>query len=63
MGPCSGDGSRGNHVSVESVQKEREVGLTDVVCPPPGFTAGTVLRFPRSTCPTTSWRGFPSRLF
>ena len=42
MGPCSGDGSRGNHVSVESVQKEREVGLTDVVCPPPGFTAGTV---------------------
>ena len=43
MGPCSGDGSRGNHVSVESVQKEREVGLTDVVCPPPGFTAGAVL--------------------
>ena len=35
MGPCSGDGSRGNHVSVESVQKEREVVLTDMVCPPP----------------------------
>ena len=43
MGPCSGDGSRGNHVSVESVQKEREVVLTDMVCPPPSFTAGAVL--------------------
>ena len=41
--PCSGDGSRGNHVSVESVQKEREVVLTDMVCPPPSFTAGAVL--------------------
>ena len=43
MGPCSGDGSRRNHVSVESVQKEREVVLTDMVCPPPSFTAGAVL--------------------
>ena len=43
MGPCSGDGSRGNHVSVESVQKEREVVLTDMVCPPPSSTAGAVL--------------------
>ena len=41
--PCSCDGSRGNHASVASAQKEREVVLTDMVCPPPGSIAGALL--------------------
>ena len=41
--PCSGDGIRGNHASAASAQKEREVVLTDMVCPPPSSTAGAVL--------------------
>ena len=41
--PCSCDGSRGSHASAASAQKEREVVLTDMVCPPPSSTAGAVL--------------------
>ena len=40
---CLGDGILGNHASAASAQKEREVVLTDMVCPPPGSTAGAVL--------------------